>query len=300
MTATVAALQTSPQPTMAAALDQTLTLAEEAVNSGAVFLGTPEYCGGLVSDGPALVPPHAEEDKHLYLAGLKRFSAANGVWFMVGSIAVTAPQDRIYNRGFMLDDTGQVRSRYTKIHMFDIQLSETDVYRESATVEAGAEVVLAETPAGLLGHTICYDLRFPQLYRELAQAGAQILAVPAAFTRKTGEMHWHVLNRARAIENGAWVFSPCAVGEVPGGGAAYGHSLIIDPWGTVVADGGEAPGVVLAEIDAKVSAEARQRIPSLSHDRPVSTGAVSRDPVSADSVSASPGSESVASQVNVA
>jgi len=218
------------------------------------------------------VPPHAEEDKHTYLAGLKRFAADNGVWFMVGSVAITASKGRIYNRGFLLDSTGQVRSRYTKIHMFDIQLSDADVYRESATVEAGGEIVLVETPAGMLGHTICYDLRFPQLYRELAQAGAQILAVPAAFTKKTGELHWHILNRARAIENGAWVFAPCAVGEVPGGGAAYGHSLIIDPWGKVVADGGEQPGVVLADIDVNVAEDARLRIPSLSHDRSVSAG----------------------------
>ena len=267
MSTTVAALQTSPQETMAAALDETLSLAAEAVAAGAVFLGTPEYCGGLVSDGPVLVPPHAHEDDHEYLAGLKRFSAEYGVWFLVGSVAITAPQGRIYNRGFLLDATGQVRSRYTKIHMFDIQFTEADVYRESASVEAGSEAVLMDTPVGKMGHTICYDLRFPHLYRELAQAGAQVLAVPAAFTKKTGELHWHVLNRARAIENGAYVFAPCAVGEVPGGGAAYGHSLIVDPWGTVVADGGDKPGVVLAEIDVSIAAQARGRIPSLSHDR---------------------------------
>jgi predicted amidohydrolase len=269
MITTVAALQTSPQATMAAALEETLSLATEAVKSGAGFLGTPEYCGGLLADGSALKPPHADEDKHEYLNGLKRFSAEHKVWFLVGSVAVTAPQGRIYNRGFLLDDTGAVRSRYTKIHMFDIQFTDADVYRESASVEAGSEVVVADTPIGRIGHTICYDLRFPHLYRQLAQSGAQVLAIPAAFTKKTGELHWHILNRARAIENGAYVFAPCSVGEVPGGGAAYGHSLIVDPLGAVVADGGDVPGIALAEIDTGLVDEARRRIPSLSHDRPL-------------------------------
>lgn len=267
MLTTVAALQTSPQATMAAALDETLTLATEAVKSGALFLGTPEYCGGLLSDGPALNPPHAREDEHEYLNRIRRFSADNKVWFLVGSVAITAPRSRIYNRGFLLDDTGAIRSRYTKIHMFDIQFTDADVYRESASVEAGSEIVMADTPVGRIGHTICYDLRFPHLYRQLAQSGAEVLAIPAAFTKKTGELHWHVLNRARAIENGAYVFAPCAVGDVPGGGAAYGHSLIIDPLGAVIADGGDEPGVVLAEVDTSLVNEARQRIPSLSHDR---------------------------------
>jgi predicted amidohydrolase len=267
MATTIAALQTSPQATMAAALDQTLSLATEAVTAGAVLLGTPEYCGGLVSDGPALRPPHAHEDEHDYLNGIKRFAAQNNVWFLVGSIAITAADGRIYNRGFVLDNTGQVRSRYTKIHMFDIQFTDADVYRESATVEAGSDVALLDTPVGAVGHTICYDLRFPNLYRQLAQAGAQVLAIPAAFTKKTGELHWHTLNRARAIENGAYVFAPCATGKVPGGGEAYGHSLIIDPWGEVLADGREQPGVVMADIDLDSVSQARARIPSLSHDR---------------------------------
>ncbi|OED43952.1 nitrilase [Chromatiales bacterium (ex Bugula neritina AB1)] len=267
MTATIAALQTSPQATMKAALDETLSLAAEAVASGAIFLGTPEYCGGLVSDGAVLVPPHANEEDHAYLAGLKQFSAENGVWFLVGSIAITASEGRIYNRGYLLDNTGLIRSRYSKIHLFDIQLSESEVYRESASVVAGSEAVVMDTPVGSMGHTICYDLRFPRLYRELAHSGAEILAIPAAFTKRTGEMHWHMLNRARAVENGAFVFSPCSVGDVPGGGAAYGHSLIIDPMGTVIADGGDATGVVLAEIDLALVEQARSRIPSLYHDR---------------------------------
>ena len=264
---TVAILQTSPQQTMESALEETLVLASEAVASGASFLGTPEYCGGLVSDGPMLIPPHAHEEAHSYLNGVKRFAAEKGVWILVGSVAITAPDGKIYNRGFLVDDKGFVRSRYTKIHMFDIQLTEADVYRESASVVAGSEAVLMRTPVGMMGHTICYDLRFPQLYRDLAHAGAQLLAIPAAFTKKTGELHWHLLNQTRAVENGAYVFAPCAVGVVPGGGAAYGHSLIVDPMGSIVAEGGEAPCVVLAEVDLSLVDDARKRIPSLSHDR---------------------------------
>jgi len=258
---------------MEAALDETLALAEQAIAAGATFLGTPEYCGGLVSDGPALVPPHAAEESHHYLAGVQRFAAEHNVWFLVGSVAITAPDNRIYNRGFLIDDSGQVRSRYTKIHMFDIQLSETAVYRESASVVPGTEAVLMETPVGNMAHTICYDLRFPALYRELALAGAEVLAIPAAFTQRTGEVHWHVLNRARAIENGAFVFAPCSVGDVPGGGAAYGHSLIVDPWGAVLADGGEQTGVVVAEIDLSQATAARNRIPSLAHSMPFTLNA---------------------------
>ena len=267
-----ACLQTAPCATMEDALNETRELGAAAVAQGAEFLATPEYCGGLVSRGAELVPPHADEQSHAYLNGMRAFARENAVWVLVGSVAITAPEDRIFNRGFLLDSRGAIRSRYTKIHMFDIQLSETEVYRESARVEAGSQAVLMDTPWGRMGHTICYDLRFPGLYRDLAQAGAEMLAVPAAFTRKTGEVHWHVLNRARAIESGAFVIAPCSVGPVPGGGEAYGHSLIVDPWGTVLADGGDATGIAMAEIDLAAVGEARSRIPSLDHDRDYELG----------------------------
>lgn len=267
MKSTIALLQTSPQASMDSALDEMRILASDACRSGAQFLATPEYCGGLVSDGPKLLPPHAFEEEHAYLNGVKSFAAMHKVWILVGSIAITGPEGIIFNRGYLLDDNGQVRSRYTKIHMFDIQLSDTEIYRESASVEPGSTAVIVDSPIGKIGHTICYDLRFPALYRDLAQAGASILAVPAAFTRKTGEVHWHVLNRARAIENTAYVIAPCATGDVPGGGEAYGHSLVVDPWGAVIADGGKDTGVVLAEIDLRHCEQANTRIPSLTHDR---------------------------------
>ena len=201
------------------------------------------------------------------LDALRGFARDNRVWTLIGSIAVDGPGDLLVNRGYLVDDRGAIRSRYDKIFLFDVDLSPTQRYRESAVVAPGAEAVVADTPWGRLGMTICYDLRFPQLHRSLAQAGAEILAVPAAFTKVTGEAHWHVLNRARAIENGAVVVAPCAVGAVPGGGAAYGHSLVISPWGEVLADGGDGMGWVVATVDVESVATARGRIPSLEHDR---------------------------------
>lgn len=264
----IACLQTRPMPDFGDALVEALALAEQAVAGGAQLLALPEYCGGLRSEGPALAPPAAAEGDHPVLAGLRAFAAAHAVWMLVGSLAVTGPQGRILNRGFVLDARGAIVSRYDKIHLFDVRLSETEVYAESARVAPGDRAVLTATPLGRIGHTICYDLRFPGLYRALAQGGAEILAVPAAFTRRTGAAHWHVLNRARAIENGAFVVAPCATGPVPGGGEAFGHSLIVDPWGAILADGGEGPGVISAEIDLDLVATTRARIPSLAHDRP--------------------------------
>lgn len=264
----IACLQTRPLPDFQSALAEALTLARQAVGAGARFLSLPEYCGGLRTEGAMFAPPAAPEDDHPVLNGLRDFAAEEGVWIQIGSVAVPGADGKIRNRGFFIDDAGEIISRYDKIHLFDIQLSETEVYRESAIVESGAGASLVDTPFGRFGHTICYDLRFPALYRSLAQAGAEILTAPAAFTQKTGEAHWHILNRARAIENGAFVVSACATGPVVGGGAAYGHSLIINPWGEVLADGGEGPGIAAAVIDLDEVAAARGKIPSLTHDRP--------------------------------
>lgn len=263
----IACLQTRPMPDMKAALGEALPLAEAARENGAQILFLPEYCGGLQSDGASLTPPHADEDSHAFLSAFRQFAAEQGVWVMLGSIAVTADDGRIINRGYLIDDKGLVTGTYDKIHLFDVQISESEVYRESDTIEPGSSAVLHSTPFGQIGHTICYDLRFPHLYRELAHKGAEMLTCPAAFTKRTGEAHWHVLNRARAIENGCYMISPCATGAVPGGGESYGHSLVVDPWGAVVADGGTAPGIVCVDIDLDAVAEARNRIPSLRHDR---------------------------------
>ncbi len=266
----IACLQTRPQPDMTSALREALPLAEKAVAGGAQMLFLPEYCGGLTTDGPAVRPPAAPEEAHEFLHGMQDFARKAGVWINLGSIAVTGPGDKVINRGVMIDDAGQVQGRYDKINMFDIQLSETEVYRESAFVEPGHQAVIHDTPFARIGHVICYDLRFPDLFRTLAQHGAEILICPAAFTRKTGEAHWHVLNRARAIETTRFVVSACAVGDVPGGGGSYGHSLIIEPWGEVLADGGDQPGIVQARIDLDDVAKTEKRIPSLMSDQPFS------------------------------
>ncbi len=264
----IACLQTRPMPDFQSALDEAMPLAQAAAKAGADILFLPEYCGGLKTDGAAVAPPSAPLGDHLFLKAMQSFAAEVRIWVNLGSIAVDAPDGRILNRGLMIDDTGAVRGQYDKINMFDIQLSETEVYRESATVSPGSKAVMHDTPFARIGHTICYDLRFPELFRALAQAGSEILICPAAFTRKTGEAHWHVLNRARAIENTCFVISPCAIGDVPGGGECYGHSLVINPWGEVIADGGTLPGVVQARIDLDMVGETAAKIPSLSHDRP--------------------------------
>ena len=263
----IGCVQTRPLATFDEAIEEARRIAGDAVAAGAELVCLPEYCGGLKSEGGLLVPPAAPEAQHPVLDALRGFASESRVWMLIGSVAVDGPGDLLINRGYVVDDRGEIRARYDKIFLFDVDLSPTQQYRESAVVAPGEHAVVVDTPWGRLGMTICYDLRFPQLYRALAQAGAEILAVPAAFTRVTGEAHWHVLNRARAIENGAVVVAPCAVGAVPGGGAAYGHSLVVSPWGDVLADGGDGVGWVVTAVDVESVATARGRIPSLQHDR---------------------------------
>lgn len=263
---TIACLQLRATPDFDAALDEVTPLAAQAVKGGAQMLFLPEYCGGLMTDGPAVVPPSAPAEAHPFLHAMQALARAHGVWINLGSIAVDGPDGRIVNRGYMLTPEGQVVGTYDKIHLFDIQLSETEVFRESAHVSPGDCAVIHDTPLARVGHTICYDLRFAHLFRTLAQGGAEILCCPAAFTARTGAAHWHVLTRARAIETTRFMVSPGLTGPVPGGGETYGHSLIVDPWGTVLGDGGEGPGVVLAQIDLDQVGEVEGRIPSLMND----------------------------------
>ncbi|MEJ6708104.1 MAG: carbon-nitrogen hydrolase family protein [Amylibacter sp.] len=274
---TVANLQTRPMPDFETALSEAISLAERAVADGAKLLCLPEYCGGLKTDGAAFAPPHAPEAEHPVLEGLRNFASANNVDMLVGSIAVTGQGAKFNNRGFYVDKSGDILSRYDKIFLFDVNLSQTEVYRESDRVEPGNQAIVADTRFGRIGHSICYDLRFAQLYRDLAQGGAEMMFCPAAFAVPTGQAHWHVLNRARAIENGAFMISPCAVGAVSGGGASYGHSVIVDPWGEILSDGGDATGVTMAQFDLDLVAQTRARIASLQHDRPYST--VQNEPI---------------------
>ncbi len=269
-TVRIGCVQTPAAETFDEAIEVGRRLAGEAVSAGAGFVCLPEYCGGLKTNNGALTPPAAPEASHPVLAALREFARDAGVWTLIGSVAVEGLDDRLINRGFLVDDQGEIRARYDKIHMFDVDFSRTERYRESDVISPGDTAVVAGTPWGGLGMTTCYDLRFPHLYRSLAQAGAEMLAVPAAFTKTSGQAHWHVLNRARAIENSAVLVAPCATGSIPGGGEVYGHSLIISPWGEVLADGGEDVGVIVADVDMETVASARGRVPSLQHDRPFS------------------------------
>ncbi|MGI9389666.1 MAG: nitrilase-related carbon-nitrogen hydrolase, partial [Boseongicola sp.] len=220
----IACLQTRPMPDMISAIAEAMPLADAAAGAGADIIFLPEYCGGLASDGQRIRPPSAPETSHPVLAAFQTFAAERSVWVNLGSIAVDGPEGRFINRGFMIDDRGHIVGRYDKIHLFDVDLADGAVYRESDTVEPGTRAVVHDTKFGKIGHTICYDLRFPGLFRDLAQAGAELICCPSAFTKITGEAHWHVLNRARAIENTCFIVSACAIGPIPGGGESYGHS----------------------------------------------------------------------------
>jgi predicted amidohydrolase len=201
------------------------------------------------------------------LAAFRELARKLGIYLHVGSLAIKLAGERAANRSFLIDRTGEIVARYDKIHMFDVDLASGESYRESRNFRPGETAVAADLPWGRLGLTICYDLRFPALYRALAESGSSMLAIPAAFTRQTGEAHWHILVRARAIENGSFVLAAAQGGLHENGRETYGHSLVVDPWGRILAEGGVEPGVVLAEIDPAAVATARGRVPSLQHGR---------------------------------
>ncbi|MCA3558894.1 MAG: carbon-nitrogen hydrolase family protein [Rhodobacter sp.] len=255
-------------------LPQTLALVRAAVAGGAGFVLTPECTNALSSDRAHQQDILHPEDSDPTLAALRAEAARADIWLLIGSLGLKTRDDdgRFANRSLLIDPTGAITARYDKIHMFDVTLSESETYRESASYRPGARAVLAETPFGMLGLTVCYDIRFPALYRRLAQGGAQIITVPAAFNHITGAAHWETLLRARAIETGCYILAPAQTGfhaEVRGKGRrTHGHSLVIAPWGEVLADAGTDPGVIFAEVDLAEVARARARVPSLSHDRP--------------------------------
>lgn len=239
----------------------------EAAGQGAQIIFTPEMSGLLDRDRARAAGNVLHEDDDPVLAAVRAAAARHKVWVHLGSLALRGAAEKFVNRGFLIRPDGEIAARYAKIHLFDVALG-TESWRESAAYEAGEEAVVAGTPWGGLGLTICYDLRFPALHRALAEAGAQIIAVPAAFTRPTGLAHWHVLLRARAIETGCWVVAAAQTGEHEDGRATYGHSLVIAPWGEVVLDMGEAPGIGIASIDMAAVATARGKVPALEHARP--------------------------------
>jgi deaminated glutathione amidase len=262
-----ALIQNTATPDLAHDLEKLAGMIREAAGQGASFVATPEYCAGLDTQGAKLFPVAYAEEQHPALPVFRSLARDLNIWLLIGSIGVKSPDGRIFNRSYMIDPTGNIAARYDKLHLFDIDLEEGKSYCESATIAPGSEAVIAPCVEGSIGLSICYDIRFPQLYRAYAQSGAEMLAAPAAFTRITGEAHWHVLQRARAIENGAYVISPCQCGTLSGGAECFGHSLIVDPWGKILADGGTEPGIVMAEIDLDLVRQTRSRIPSLRHDR---------------------------------
>jgi predicted amidohydrolase len=249
-------------------IDDLIGLASDATGQGARFLQSPEMSNILERDRARLFEAVRSEEEDPMLAAVRDFARRYSVSFHLGSIAVKSG-DRLANRGFLVDSQGDIVARYSKMHLFDVDLPNGETWRESATYQAGDCAVLAPAAGALIGIGICYDLRFPALFHALAQEGAEILTAPACFTRQTGEAHWHVLQRARAIETGSYMISAAQGGRHEDGRESYGHSIIVDPWGRVVAEGEDQPGVFLAEIDLEQVMEARSRIPALRHARAI-------------------------------
>ena len=248
-------------------IDDAVRLISEAKSAGADYVLTPEMTNILAAKREQLFDVIVAEEADPSLATLRELARQLGIHIHIGSLAIRLSADRAANRSFLVDPRGNIAARYDKIHMFDVDLANGESYRESRNYRPGELAVLADLPWGRLGLTICYDLRFPALYRALAEAGATMLAIPSAFTKQTGEAHWHVLVRSRAIENGSFVFAAAQGGKHENGRDTYGHSLIVDPWGRIIAEGGTESGVVMAEIDPAEVANARARIPSLQHGR---------------------------------
>ncbi len=251
------------------------TLVREAVALGAQYVQTPEVTTIMELDRKRLFSECRSEDDDTSLAHFRALARELAIWLHIGSIAIKISDEKLANRSFVISPQGRIVARYDKIHMFDVDLPGGESYKESRNYTPGADAVVVELPWCNLGLTICYDLRFPGLHRALAQAGAHVIAIPAAFTKTTGEAHWHTLIRARAIETQCFVLAAAQGGHHEHGRDTYGHSLIVSPWGEVLAEGGTEPGVILADIDLGVLADVRQRVPSLRHDRPFAVATVS-------------------------
>ncbi len=268
----VACIQTSSQLDMDFNVEAASALVCEAADGGAQFILMPENVSLMGTTREQALAMAVPESRHDALPVFAELALKKGVWLLVGSLSVrlddeSGTEDMLANRSFLINDQGEVIARYDKIHMFDVDIENGESHRESETYRSGRQAVVADTPWGGLGVTICYDLRFPYLYRSLAKAGAHFLSVPAAFTRVSGRAHWHVLLRARAVETGCYVFAPAQCGDHANDRQTYGHSLIIDPWGKVLAEAGEEPGVITANIDPSRVAAVRAMIPALEHDQ---------------------------------
>ena len=249
--------------TLASAID-------EAAQSGAQMLFTPEMSGLIDRDRARATPNVVAEGDDRVLAAVREAAARAGIWVALGSLAVVREDGRWANRAFVINAAGEVTARYDKIHMFDVDLASGESWRESSAYAPGDKIVTVETPVGRLGLTICYDIRFPALFEALGRAHCDIIAIPAAFTVPTGQAHWHLLQRARAIEASAWIVAAAQVGKHQDGRSTYGHSLVVDPWGDVALDmGGDAPGLAFADVAPPRIAEVRKQLPSLANRREI-------------------------------
>lgn len=252
-----------PEPS----LEQGIRLIRQAASQGADYVLTPEVSNMMQANRKALFEHLSKEEDDRSLKAYRALASELKIYLHIGSLALRASPERAVNRSFLIGPDGIVIASYDKIHMFDIDLPDGESYRESANYQPGETAVIADLPWGRIGLTICYDLRFPALYRALAESGASFLAVPSAFTRKTGEAHWHTLLRARAIENGCFVFAAAQAGMHENKRETYGHSLIVAPWGEILAEGDSEPGVFMAQIDPAKVDTARRAVPSLEHGR---------------------------------
>jgi predicted amidohydrolase len=263
----VACVQLTAGPETAANVAAASDLVRRARDLGADVVLTPEATALLETDRKRLFEKLEPEEGNTVLAAFRALAVETGAWIVVGSLLIRLDDASAANRCFAIDPSGAVVARYDKIHMFDVDIPDGQRYRESNTYRPGEAAVTVDLPWARFGLTVCYDVRFPALYRALAHAGAQVLTVPSAFTRYTGRAHWHVLLRARAVETGCYVVAPAQCGEHAGGRQTYGHSLIVDPWGGIVAEAGEAPDVIVADLDMAAVEDARRKVPSLSGDR---------------------------------
>ncbi|HMM15560.1 MAG TPA: carbon-nitrogen hydrolase family protein [Parvibaculum sp.] len=267
MSFTAACVQLRAGRNVAANIEAAEDLVRQAAEAGATFVATPENTSLMEAERALLFEKAKPEDQDEALRALRAVAREKKIWLLIGSLPIRVADDKLANRSFLVSPEGRIAARYDKIHMFDVDLAGGESYRESRNFAAGESAVTADLPWGRLGLSICYDLRFPQLYRALAHEGARFLTVPSAFTRQTGEAHWHVLLRARAIENGSFVFAPAQGGRHENGRETFGHSLIVAPWGEIIAEAGTEPGIVTAIVDPAKIEEARGRVPSLKHDR---------------------------------
>lgn len=265
---TVGLVQMNSGPEIEPNIESASAFIREAAGGGAKLIVTPENTTMIETVREKQMARAYPEEKHPGVSAFSELARELGVWLSIGSMTIGLGGDKAANRSFLFGPDGGIAARYDKIHMFDVEVPDGQTYRESATFRPGEEAVLADLPWGRLGITICYDIRFPYLYRALAKAGASFITTSAAFTEMTGKAHWHVLQRARAIETGCFIFAAAQTGEHTNKRRTYGHSLVVAPWGEVLADGGTEPGVVLAEIDPALVTKARSTVPSLENDRP--------------------------------